>query len=263
MSGTSLKWIAVISMLIDHTAEVLMNHNAALTAPIWAQIYVLMRGIGRIAFPIYAFLLVEGFLHTRDVKKYLTRMFLFAVVSEVPFDLAVFHTPFYWGYQNVFFALFLGLLALAGIRWGASDGLESSQLVQGQSAESRSAQDSVMHGKKAAYQNGEMFVGAGLWKQAIALILCVGAAQLINCDYGAFGVFFIVLLYMTRFDPKTQTVLGALSLIWERPGILAFIPIRLYNGTRGRCGNKYFFYAFYPAHLLALWCIGRVAFKLF
>ena len=165
MSGTALKWIAVISMLIDHTAEVLMNHNAALTEPIWAQIYVLMRGIGRIAFPIYAFLLVEGFLHTRDVKKYLTRMFLFAVVSEIPFDLAVFHTPFYWGYQNVFFTLFLGLLALAGIRWGEKD---------------------------------------GLWKQALALIMCVGAAQLINCDYGAFGVFFIVLLYMTRYDKKTR-----------------------------------------------------------
>ena len=59
MSGTTLKWIAVISMLIDHTAEVLINHNAALTDPIWAQIYVLMRGIGRIAFPIYAFLLVR------------------------------------------------------------------------------------------------------------------------------------------------------------------------------------------------------------
>lgn len=222
MSGTALKWIAVISMLIDHTAEVLMNHNAALTEPIWAQIYVLMRGIGRIAFPIYAFLLVEGFLHTRDVKKYLTRMFLFAVVSEIPFDLAVFHTPFYWGYQNVFFTLFLGLLALAGIRWGT-----------------------------------------GLWKQALALIMCVGAAQLINCDYGAFGVFFIVLLYMTRYDKKTQTVLGALSLVWELPGILAFIPIRLYNGTRGRCGNKYFFYAFYPAHLLILWMIGRFVLKLF
>lgn len=222
MSGTALKWIAVISMLIDHTAEVLMNHNAALTEPIWAQTYVLMRGIGRIAFPIYAFLLVEGFLHTRDVKKYLTRMFLFAVVSEIPFDLAVFHTPFYWGYQNVFFTLFLGLLALAGIRWGT-----------------------------------------GLWKQALALIMCVGAAQLINCDYGAFGVFFIVLLYMTRYDKKTQTVLGALSLVWELPGILAFIPIRLYNGTRGRCGNKYFFYAFYPAHLLILWMIGRFVLKLF
>ena len=216
--------IAIISMLIDHTAEVLMNHNAALTEPIWAQIYVLMRGIGRIAFPIYAFLLVEGFLHTRDVKKYLTRMFLFAVVSEIPFDLAVFHTPFYWGYQNVFFTLFLGLLALAGIRWGEKD---------------------------------------GLWKQALALIMCVGAAQLINCDYGAFGVFFIVLLYMTRYDKKTQTVLGALSLVWELPGILAFLPIRLYNGTRGRCGNKYFFYAFYPAHLLILWVIGRFVLKLF
>ena len=160
MSGTTLKWIAVISMLIDHTAEVLINHNAALTDPIWAQIYVLMRGIGRIAFPIYAFLLVEGFLHTRDVKKYLARMLTFAVVSEIPFDLAVFHTPFYWGYQNVFFTLFLGLLALAG--------------------------ENVIH------QSSGMFAGAGLWKQALALILCVGTAQLISCDYGAFGVFFII-----------------------------------------------------------------------
>ena len=231
LSGTTLKWIAVISMLIDHTAEVLINHNAALTDPIWAQIYVLMRGIGRIAFPIYAFLLVEGFLYTRDVKKYLARMLTFAVVSEIPFDLAVFHTPFYWGYQNVFFTLFLGLLALAG--------------------------ENVVH------QSSGMFAGAGLWKQAFVLILCVGTAQLINCDYGAFGVFFIILLYMTRYDKKTQTVLGAISLIWELPGILAFIPIRLYNGIRGRCGNRYFFYAFYPAHLLVLWCIGRFAFKLF
>lgn len=231
LSGTTLKWIAVISMLIDHTAEVLINHNAALTDPIWAQIYVLMRGIGRIAFPIYAFLLVEGFLHTRDVKKYLVRMLTFAVVSEIPFDLAVFHTPFYWGYQNVFFTLFLGLLALAG--------------------------ENVVH------QSSGMFAGAGLWKQAFVLILCVGTAQLINCDYGAFGVFFIILLYMTRYDKKTQTILGAISLIWELPGILAFIPIRLYNGTRGRCGNRYFFYAFYPAHLLALWVAGRFIFKLF
>ena len=218
-------------MLIDHTAEVLINHNAALTDPIWAQIYVLMRGIGRIAFPIYAFLLVEGFLHTRDVKKYLVRMLTFAVVSEIHFDLAVLHTTFYWGYQNVFFALFLGLLALAG--------------------------ENVVH------QSSGMFAGAGLWKQAFVLILCVGTAQLINCDYGAFGVFFIILLYMTRYDKKTQTVLGAISLIWELPGILAFIPIRLYNGTRGRCGNRYFFYAFYPAHLLALWVVGRFIFKLF
>lgn len=231
LSGTTLKWIAVISMLIDHTAEVLINHNAALTDPIWAQIYVLMRGIGRIAFPIYAFLLVEGFLHTRDVKKYLARMLTFAVVSEIPFDLAVFHTPFYWGYQNVFFTLFLGLLALAG--------------------------ENVVH------QSSGMFAGAGLWKQAFVLILCVGTAQLINCDYGAFGVFFIILLYMTRYDKKTQMILGAISLIWELPGILAFIPIRLYNGTRGRCGNRYFFYAFYPAHLLALWVAGRFIFKLF
>ena len=81
-----------------------------------AGIGSIMQLIGGMAIPVFAFLLVEGFLHTRDVKKYLARMLTFAVVSEIPFDLAVFHTPFYWGYQNVFFTLFLGLLALAGIR---------------------------------------------------------------------------------------------------------------------------------------------------
>ena len=180
---------------------------------------------------VCAYCLAEGFRYTSDYRRYLGRLALFAILSEIPFDLAFYGVPFSFAHQNVFFTLFLGLLALAG--------------------------ENVVH------QSSGMFAGAGLWKQAFVLILCVGTAQLINCDYGAFGVFFIILLYMTRYDKKTQTILGAISLIWELPGILAFIPIRLYNGTRGRCGNRYFFYAFYPAHLLALWVAGRFIFKLF
>lgn len=244
MSGTALKWIAVISMLVDHTAEVLMNHNEALTAPVWTQIYGLMRGIGRLAFPIYAFLLVEGFCHTRNARNYLTRLLVSAALSEIPFDLAVFHTPFYPGYQNVFFTLALGLIALIGIR--KTGGL--------------SLYDQIVYGRESGQKTGKC---GGWWKQLLIMAVCSGIAEMINSDYGGFGVIFIILLSMTRYDKKNQTLLGAVSLVWELPAIFAFVPIWFYNGTRGRDTGKYFFYAFYPVHLLILWAVGRYLFHLF
>ena len=83
ISGYWLKVIAVISMLIDHTSAVILEQIPGLENPAF-----LMRIIGRLAFPIYCFLLVEGFYHTRSRAKYAGRLFLFALISEVPFDLA-------------------------------------------------------------------------------------------------------------------------------------------------------------------------------
>ena len=84
LTSSDLKWIAIISMLVDHFAVAIYANMADYQF----DIYRVMRGIGRIAFPIYCFLLVEGFCHTHDVKRYISRCFLFAVISEVPFDLA-------------------------------------------------------------------------------------------------------------------------------------------------------------------------------
>ena len=95
-----LKWIAIISMLIDHIGAVLFP---------WCE---WMRIVGRLAFPIFAYLLVEGFVYTKDVKKYLVRLGLFALISEIPFDLAFFGTVFAPVHQNVFFELFCGILML-------------------------------------------------------------------------------------------------------------------------------------------------------
>ena len=79
LTGTQLKVIALVTMIIDHIGVVLLEPNSV--------VYWVARSIGRLAFPIYCFLLVEGFIHTRNVKKYLGRLLLFAVISEIPFDI--------------------------------------------------------------------------------------------------------------------------------------------------------------------------------
>lgn len=211
LSGNALKIIAILTMFLDHMGAVLIKSGA---------LNRVLRMVGRMAFPIFAFLLVEGFLHTKDVKRYGLRLLLFGFLSEIPFDLAVFNRPFEISYQNIYFTLFFGLIALAGFQ---------------------------------KYEDGK-----SLWKQAAVLIGCGFAATVFHTDYGAFGVIFIVLLYMTRQNPRMRTFIGALALVWELPAILAFIPINLYNGKRGNLSLKYVFYGFYPIHLLFLWGIWRL-----
>lgn len=106
LSGSTLKLIAVISMLIDHTGAVLLTGS---------PYYSLCRTLGRLAFPIFCFLLVEGYVHTHDVKKYASRLAVFALLSEIPFDLAISGNMFNPYYQNVFFTLVLGLATLYGM----------------------------------------------------------------------------------------------------------------------------------------------------
>ena len=128
-SGTALKTIACITMLIDHIgascieAGILtpgldsgtLSRDTLSTYPLY-RLDMVLRFTGRLAFPLFCFLLVEGFVHTHNVKGYLGRLVLFGLLSEVPFDLAFFRTPFFPGAQNVYWTLALGVLAMAGLR---------------------------------------------------------------------------------------------------------------------------------------------------
>ena len=99
ISADALKWIALLTMLCDHVGAVLLPQ------------YPILRLIGRTAFPLFVWLLVEGFSHTSSRKKYLGRMAAFAILSELPFDLALYGRPD-WQSQNVFVTLSIGLLML-------------------------------------------------------------------------------------------------------------------------------------------------------
>ena len=111
LSGSTLKVIAVLSMVTDHSAYYLMEHGTLL--------YEVMRCFGRIAFPVFAFLIAEGFRHTRNRMKYFLQLLGFAVVSEVPWYLLNGAD----GTHNVLFTLTLGVMALAAIKALKKDGI--------------------------------------------------------------------------------------------------------------------------------------------
>lgn len=223
LSGSFLKGIASVTMIIDHVGAYLlqyaMDHHGALLQQqgmydLINIFYWMCRLIGRLAFPIYAFLIVEGFLHTKHLKKYALTLLAFAFLSEVPFDLASFQTPLETTYQNVFFTLFLGLMTLYGFQKMKS-------------------------------------VGGIPW---IALLIGGGLAELIRSDYGAYGVGIIFLFYILREDHQKRDVIVGLLSLYQYTAPLALIPIHFYNGQRGS-RIKYFFYALYPVHLGILYWI--------
>ncbi len=219
MSTFYLKLIAIITMLIDHTTVVLI--------PVDSELHLIGRIIGRLAFPIFAFLLVEGFYHTKNIKKYLIRLGIFALVSEIPFDLAFYNNFFDFKHQNIFFTLFLGLCTV----WLLS-------LVE------------VKFKNKLVYIN---------ILNALITIAFSFIAAVLRTDYGFMGILIIVAFYLFR-GSKIMLALALVVIsgsIIQGFSVLSMIPIWFYNGKKGK-SLKYFFYAFYPAHILALYLISLV-----
>ncbi len=231
ISGSTLKMIALLTMLIDHTGAVVLGRMITSRAFPEMQgqlysIYYIMRLIGRVAFPIYCFLLVEGFTKTRSVGKYALRLAVFAVLSEFPFDMAFNGCILEFGYQNVFFTLLWGLLAMI-----VSDRLNRLWLGE---------QDTIP----------KKFLACMV--TVMCAIVAMWAAERMNTDYGAIGVACIMALYLFKSWKVVQIVVGVIAFLWEVTAPLAFIPIGFYNGERG-IQIKYLFYFFYPLHLLLLY----------
>ena len=259
MSGYHLKLIALITMLIDHIAAVPIWRLYAASFDIrpgmyysellgdklvyWVAenqelvftVYEWMRYIGRMSFPIYCFLLVEGFLHTRNVAKYATRLALFALISEVPFDLACYGQFWRYSSNNVFFTLVLGLLAI----WALSY-----------------IEIFYEFWKEKGW---EPILGRILTLSAgfIAIIIPGAFADMVLfTDYGLGGVVAIAVLYLLRGQKEIAyaAAVVVLTVITSDTEILALFmlyPILKYDGTRGK-NMKFVFYAFYPVHLLIL-----------
>ena len=227
LSGSGLKLIAILFMLIDHIAADVLKGvgfaNQVLFTVSWPfgifeeksySLYRIMRDAGRIAMPIFVFLLVEGFLHTRSRLKYGRNLFLFALISELPWNFV--HTgTLRYSYQNVFFTLFLGYLGMC-----AAEYFWENRLLQ-----------------------------------CMSLLLLLAVSVYLHADYGWKGYIFILIMYFLRNERSAQAIIGSCWLHYEWKACFAFLFINLYNGERGFIrgkSGKYFFYAFYPLHLLIL-----------
>lgn len=219
ISAAVLKWIAVISMIIDHFGIAVYRQLSECDY----RTYMTLRDIGRIAFPIYCFLLVEGYFHTKNLKKYIGNCLIFALLSEIPFNMAVFGEVFYIKGQNVFFTLTLGLMAMYAIN-NVERAASKSRLV------------SIM-------------------LQALSIVLFCTLGELLEVDYHWRGVAYILMFYyLKRYEAYFGKIAGAFIAsaafaLYEPPAVLAFLPIAFYDGTRGR-QRKYLFYLIYPLHLL-------------
>lgn len=204
-----LKWIAIISMLIDHMGAVLFPQS------IW------MRYVGRLAFPIFAYLLVEGFMYTKDVKKYMLRLGIFAIVSEIPFDLAFFGTVLEISHQNVFFTLFMGILMLYLMLQTPSKVKQVIVML---------AAFLVADGLNTDYGSWGLLMILAFYEFRDKKIWKLVAVAVIN-------IFFM-----------------GYSQVYAA---FAMLPIAFHNRELGP-KMKLFFYAFYPAHLLVLYAISLI-----
>ena len=230
MSSFALHIIAMIFMLCDH---------------MWATIldYEWLTCIGRIAFPIFAFLITEGYIHTSNINKYIKRMVIFAIITEIPFNLMVSASPIYPFHQNVLWTFVISLLTL----------------------------------KYLSFDNTK-----NIFKSILIILLAIIIATVTMCDYFGAGVMMVVGFYIFRKSKLLQLLMmiyvnmiliqgysypidiAGYTYYFPQQGfaVLSLIFIWLYNGKQGYHAKwfKIFCYAFYPLHMLILYILTIVLF---
>lgn len=217
LNGAQLKYLAFISMLIDHV------NNAIITPMLDGEGFLLHLSnifsiLGRIAFPVFVFFIVEGFFKTSNRKKYLGQLLIFGVISEVPFDMftsKVYYNP---NWNNMMFTLALSLITI----W-------------------------IIDFLKEKLHNKIFWYALSI---IIVVIFSLLAMQL-SLDYDYHAVVAAYIFYVFYNKPILGAGLGYLSIIKELYSFLGFALTIMYNGQRGK-QYKWLNYLFYPVHLLIL-----------
>lgn len=226
LSAGTLKLIAIVTMFVDHFAAGVYA-NLYVSGYLFRigkmdnaiEIYTVCRNIGRFAFPVFCFLLVESFFYTKSRLKYLRNLVIFTIVSEVPFDLALMN-GFDFEMQNVFFTLAIALLSIWGIQ---------------------TVRDKVLSKPLTSFI-----------LQIVYILIGCFVATALHTDYSYYGIVLVVIFYYFRSNRLFACIMGYVWFLFEPWCFPAFVALLLYNGKRG-VRLKYFFYAFYPVHLLLLY----------
>ena len=256
LTATQLKGLAIGLMFLDHFSLIALTQlgsvftGSEISVQLFHLLVISFRLIGRLAFPIFAYLIVNGFLHTSNRKRYLMRLIAFAFISEPFFDFAIFGSWFNGTYQNVMGTLALGLVAI----WG-----------------------------KELLSEKELPIPLTI----TPLLLSSFSAELLHLDYGFYGVMSIFLMYcffndfkqlvagmvllhfilyghqlgcwmillidsITQLEELIARVVYCLTATAPWFSLFSLVILKQYNGKKGYAFSKYFFYFFYPLHLLAL-----------
>lgn len=235
-SNEALKLIAMISMFIDHAAIMLIKNGklygydealfqnaiALAEGKSWLILYKICRIIGRLAFPIFALLLVEGFRKTSNLFKYFIRLFLLAFISEIPYNLMMFNKLFCFDIQNVVFTYIVALFMLCIIR------LTSQFHV-------------ILH--------------------IILCVIAITICYCLRTDYWLEGCLLVFVLYTFRHDINIKCLLTLFIVLLSSVekfygmGILSIPFIYFYDERKGILNLQKFSYIFYPLHMLVLYGI--------
>lgn len=240
MSALFLKVIAYASMIIDHIG---------LLSDLPDAVSVIFRCVGRISFPLFAFMICEGYKHTKNKLLYLVRLVTVGIITVIPYSLCFYSTALYFQKFNVMFTLAAGLICIM-----LTETLQNKF--------EKSSRFAYLAASSAAL---------------IATVVIAHICGILGVDYGAWGVLLIYSLYLCRDRKAIQALIIVLFACENLPYIIlnaseldesslimisasfSIIPILIYNGKQGYSERsrlvKYLFYAIYPLHLLVFWFV--------
>ena len=223
LSAAQLKWAAFISMFIDHITKIYVLNNPTTENVLIIKILL---ALGRIAFPIFIFFIVEGFLKTKNQKKYLKNLSLAALLSEIPYNMFISAKIFYPKTQNVIITLFFTLLFLNII--------------------------SSIKTKSISFFNK-------LIQTMIVYLIFIYITKLVRCEYNSVAITIAFILYNLQNYGNIKLLLAYFANIKWTFSALGYILLFFYNGEKGK-QNKILNYAIYPVHLFIIGII-RMIFK--